>query len=493
MIVKPDLDSHSEIPLYRQLSRHFAELIASGKLGVGERLPATRELAGLLRLNRTTVSAAYERLEADGLIAGQVGRGSFVTGTAESKRDGPNWDSALRPVFAVQPPPSAPLFGGVPLSFANSRPSEKLFPLDDFRESAQEVMDAPDFSSVLQLGSPGGYEPLRQFLLAEARREGTAGPEDDLLMANGCQQALDLIGTVLVGPGDRVALEDPVFPGLKNVFLQAGAALSGVPVGREGMEPDQLDRVIANGPPKLLMIIPNFQNPTGATIPLAARQLILRAARDAGSIIVENDIYGPLRYEGEALPTLKQMDESGRTVLLRSFSKIAFPGLRVGWVIGPRPLIARLTQAKQLCDLHTGQFSQAVLLRFAQSGRMARHQARMLQAGAERLGAVLRACEKYLPKGARFSRPQGGMNVWVTLPEPLDAAEILPRAQREGVTYLPGRFFGVARTHSNELRLSFAGLTPEQIDRGVGLLGKVFAGELEARRASDREPALAMV
>ncbi|MDQ6705795.1 MAG: PLP-dependent aminotransferase family protein [Acidobacteriota bacterium] len=486
---KPNLDSHSETPLYQQLSRHFAEMIASGRLMAGERLPATRELAGLLGLNRTTVSAAYERLEANGLISGQVGRGSFVTGISTPKRNGPNWDEMLRPIFGVQPPS----FPAGLLSFAASRPSEKLFPLDDFQKSAQEVMDAPDFASVLQLGSPGGYEPLRQFLLAEARREGTAGPEDDLLIANGCQQALDLIRTVLAGPGDRVALEDPVFPGLRNLFMQAGAALSGVAVGRDGMEPDQLDRVIANAPPKLLMIIPNFQNPTGATIPLAARQRILRAARDAGSIIVENDIYGSLRYEGEALPTLKQMDESGGTVLLRSFSKIAFPGLRVGWVIGPRPFIARLTQAKQLSDLHTGQFSQAVLLRFAQSGRMAKHQARTLRTGAERLRAVLRACEKYLPERTRFSRPQGGMNLWITLPEALDAAEILPRAQREGVTYLPGRFFGVTQPHSNGLRLSFAGLTPEQIDRGVSVLGKVFAGELEARRASDREPALAMV
>ncbi|MGI8990588.1 MAG: PLP-dependent aminotransferase family protein [Bryobacteraceae bacterium] len=489
MVDRPNLDNHSEIPIYQQLSRHFAELIASGRLAAGERLPATRELAGLLGLNRTTVSAAYERLEADGLISGQVGRGSFVTGVRNPERNGPNWEQLLRPTFAVQ----LPSYAGALLSFANSRPSERLFPLDDFRKSAQEVMDAPDFASVLQLGSPGGYEPLRQFLLAEARREGTAGPEDDLLIANGCQQALDLIRTVLTGPGDRVALEDPVFPGLRNLFMQAGAALSGVTVGRDGLEPDQLDRVIANGPPKLLAIIPNFQNPTGATIPLAARHRILRAARDARSIIVENDIYGELRYEGEALPTLKQMDESGGTVLLRSFSKVSFPGLRVGWVIGPRPFIARLTQAKQLTDLHTDRFSQAVLLRFAQSGRMARHQARMLEAGAERLGAVLRACEKYLPKGTRFSRPQGGMNLWVTLPEPLDAAEILPRAQREGVTYLPGRFFGVSRPHSNGLRLSFAGLTPEQIERGVGLLGKVFAAELETRRANDREPALAMV
>ncbi len=489
MVAHPNLDAGSDVPLYQQLFRHFGQLIASGSLAAGERLPATRELAGQLGLNRTTISAAYELLEAEGLIRGEVGRGSFVTGGNADAGASPNWDGLLRRGQSARPPPG----GTRMLSFATSRPAEELFPLDDFRTSCEEVMQSPELPSILQLGSPGGHEPLRQYLLEGGRREGVVRDGDDLLITNGCQQALDLIRSVLIGPGDRVALEDPVYPGLKNLFQEAGAELSGVAVGPDGIDPDQFERRVNKERPKAAMVSPNFQNPTGATMPLASRERILRTARQAGAIVIENDIYGALRYEGDALPTLKQLDRSGGAILLRSFSKVAFPGLRVGWVIGPRPFIARLTEAKQLSDLHTDQFSQALLLRFAQSGRMERHLARMLQTGAERLHAVLKACEEYLPRGSRFTRPRGGMNLWVTLPEPLDTSEMLPRAQREGVTYLPGRYFSISRQHSTALRLSFAGLQPEQIERGVRLLGKVFSAELESSRSEGREPASAMV
>jgi DNA-binding transcriptional MocR family regulator len=193
----------------------------------------------------------------------------------------------------------------------------------------------------------------------------------------------------LIRPGDKVLLEEPVYPGLKNIFLEAGAELTGIPVQSDGMETAQIERAMARGRFKVLVVTSNFQNPTGATLSMEARQSILRQAGSMGAVIVENDIYGQLRYEGTPLPTLKQMDDTGDTILLRSFSKISFPGLRVGWVTGPRAVIARMMEAKHLSDLHSDQLSQAVLLRFAVSGRLETHHARMLKAGAERLRAVL--------------------------------------------------------------------------------------------------------
>ncbi len=253
-------------------------------------------------------------------------------------------------------------------------------------------------------------------------------------------------------------------------------------------------RMLLAGEVRLLIVTANFQNPTGATLPVAERLALLRLAGAAGVVVVENDIYGELRYEGAPAPPIKQLDGSGDTVLLRSFSKVTFPGLRVGWIIGPRPLVARLAEAKQSCDLHTDQLSQAVLLRFAESGRLDAHRARVVAAGAERLRAVLAACERYLPPGTFFTRPRGGMNLWVRLPEPLDAAELLSRAQREGVAYLPGRYFEISHHHPGALRLSFAGLAPEKIRAGLEILGRIFARELEQARARDRyEPAQAMV
>jgi 2-aminoadipate transaminase len=448
-------------------------------------------LAGQLGLNRTTISAAYELLESEGLIAGQVGRGSFVTANAADTAGSLDWSTLLgRTDGAAAGQPGAT--GRAVISFAMSRPSRALFPLDEFRASCATVLARADLADILQLGSPSGYEPLRRYLLEDARRQGAASPGDDLLVTNGCQQALDLIGRVLLRPGDTVAVEEPIYTGLKSLLSGMGAQLVGIPVGPEGMEVAHLERVLERERPRFLVVTSNFQNPTGATLPLESRRALLEAARAARVPVIENDAYGELRYRGDPLPSLKQLDEHGGTVLLRSFSKVSFPGLRVGWALGPRPLMDRLRHAKESSDLHTDQLSQAVLLDFAESGRLEAHRTRVLQAGAERLEATLEACRRFLPAGTHWTRPQGGMNVWVKLPAPLDAAELLPRAQKEGVAYLPGRYFAVSRLDPGSLRLSFAGVAPEQIREGLAILGRVFAGAVES--GSDNcEPAPAMV
>jgi 2-aminoadipate transaminase len=252
--------------------------------------------------------------------------------------------------------------------------------------------------------------------------------------------------------------------------------------------------VLKDERPKLLIVTPDFQNPTGATLSLDGRVALLRAAAETGTVVAENDIYADLRYQGEELPSLKKLDETGNVIQLRSFSKVSFPGLRVGWVLGPRPVIAQLADAKQWSDLHTDQLAQAVLCRFAESGRLEAHRKRVVAGGRKRLAAALAGCEEHLPQGSRFTRPEGGMNLWVELPEPLDAAELLPRVQDAGVSYLPGKYFAVARPHTSALRLSFAGLGPAAIREGLAILGEVFEKELSrARRVSQYNPAPAMV
>jgi 2-aminoadipate transaminase len=491
MVPISPLDPASNVPLYRQLYAQLKTFIESSRIASGGRLPATRDLAGQLGLNRATVSAAYELLEAEGLITGQVGRGSFVVEAAEEKSR-VDWRGMLEP-DVVATSPAAP--AATPLaSFSSSRPSELLFPLEEFRETCAEVIAGADATSILQLGSPSGYPALRRYLLDLARGEGLARGSDDILITSGCQQAFDLLQRVLVRKGETVLLEDPVYLGVRNVFERAGARLIGVPVGANGLDLEALERVIAREHPSLLVVTSNFQNPTGATLPLAARKTLLRITHRAGVIVVENDIYGALAYSGDPVPTLKRLDETGDTILLRSFSKIAFPGLRVGWMIAPRPLIERATEVKQWSDLHTDQLSQAVLLRFAESGRLEQHRQRMLQAGRERLNAVLAACEEYLPADAEFTRPRGGMSLWVRLPEPLDAGELLPRAEREGASYLPGKYFAVSRVETGSLRISFAGMTPDQIRSGIAILGRIFRNELERVRAHcPRTEAPAMV
>jgi 2-aminoadipate transaminase len=244
---------------------------------------------------------------------------------------------------------------------------------------------------------------------------------------------------------------------------------------------------------RAVILTPTFQNPTGETLSEKTRESVTEAIRRSGAVLIENDIYSQLRYSGQPLPTLKKLAETGDSVILRSFSKIAFPGLRVGWMIGPRPLIARLMEARQLADLHGDQLSQALVLEFARSGRLARHLAHTLETGRERLAALLAALESHMPEGVTYSRPEGGMNVWVKLPGSIDTFDLLQQAHREGVTYIPGRHFAVSRPHHNALRLSFAGLKPEAITTGIARLARAIASELETLDRTQREPVPALV
>lgn len=473
MLRTPQLDPLAPVPLYRQLYEFIRAEIGSGVLSPGEKIPPTRDLASQLGLNRTTVSAAYSLLESEGWISGQVGRGSFV--------------SADAPVLSNAAPTEELI------SFASSRPAESQFPLAEFQATVREVTSGAEAGTILQLGSPAGYAPLREHLLEAARREGTAAGDDEVLITSGCQQALDLIERVLAGRGETVVIEDPVYHGQKNVFLRGNTRLVGVPVTRDGIDMQALSRALLAERPRLLLLTPNFQNPTGTSLSLHAREAIVRLARETGTLLVENDIYGELRYRGTPLPSLKALDPAN-VVLIRSFSKIAFPGLRVGWVLAPAAIVSRMTEARQWCDLHTDQLSQAILFRFAQSGRLAAHLHRVRERGTERLAAALSGCAHSLPSGTTWTTPEGGMSLWVELPAPLDAAELLVGAEREGVTYLPGSHFAVGRARPGTLRLSFGGLSPEQIAEGLARLGRACTHEFtRARHTARIEAAPAVV
>ena len=474
------VNSSLEVPIYKQVAESIRAAIEVGAIGLGERLPATRELAEQLGLNRTTVSAAYSMLEEAGLLQGQVGRGSFVAGNGAS-RTAPSfdWEKLLPPLEAMHGVPA-----DAEINFANSRPSESCFPMAEFRRLSREVIDSPDAAEILQLGSPYGYGPLRRYLLNENVATGLARSGDDLIITNGCQQALDLLARMLVGDNNAgVLLEEPAYHGLLRVFASARANMIPVPVGDSGINVSALEALASQQKARLLVITPDFQNPTGTSLNLEQRKAIIAIAQRAGWVVIESTIYRDLRYRGQALPTLKQLDGSGNIISIGSYSKVAFPGLRVGWVIAPRPVIARLAEAKQTSDLHSDQLSQAVLLRFAESGELARHLQRTRRMGAERLRAAVESCERFLPAGCRFTRPEGGMNLWIELPAPLVAEELLKVAEEQGVSFLPGGYFSLRRSDRRHLRISFGGLSPEAIVRGMSILGAIAREQISAHQA----------
>ncbi len=304
-----------------------------------------------------------------------------------------------------------------------------------------------------------------------------------------------MLARLFGGPGTKILTEDPVYRGLLKVFSRSGADLVGVPVDEYGLDVDALETALQRHHPKLLLVTPAFQNPTGATLPIERRERIVALAHRHRCVLVESDIYSELRYSGLLLPTLKQLDAHGDVILLRSYSKIGFPGLRVGWVLAPRPLIARLADLKECSDLHSDQLAQAILLRFAQTGELSSHVKKIRLSGAERLAAAIEACRVYLPYRTRVTRPEGGPNLWVELPAPLTAERLLMAAQDQGVSFLPGSYFSLNRSHERCLRLSFGALTCGQIGRGIQILGQIAERELAAEPATgiDLEPAVALV
>jgi len=485
------VDVESPLPLYRQLSERIGDRIRTGRLAEGSRLPPTRELADVLRLNRTTVAAAYQLLASEGLLDAHVGRGSFVRSPAPPAPP-LDWEQKFRPAAADGGAERLPWPPGEDfINFASVPADPGGTLLGALRRAAERELSRPG-AAILQLGPAEGHPPLRKYLHSQMRAAGIAGPDDEVLITSGCQQGLDLLAKILVAPGQAVLLEDPVYPGARQVFLAAGAQVRGVPMGPEGISLPELELELARLRPSLLLVTPNFQNPTGATLGVQARREILRLAARFQTVVVENDVYSGLRYQGEELPSLKSLDGDGRVVYLRSFSKIAFPGLRVGWCVARRAVARRLAAAKQLTDLHTDQLSQAILHRLAAEGTLRRHLEELVRLGKRRLRAVAEACRAEMPPGARFHTPEGGLHLWLELPSAVDSGELLARARAAKILFVPGKLFEVSRPQGGALRLTFAGLPPEQIRRGVSTLARLIPRReaVEADLAGAGLPAL---
>jgi DNA-binding transcriptional MocR family regulator len=482
------LDTSLNKPLYIQIRDQIRERILGGALGIGERLEPSRELAKRLGIHRTTVSNAYADLEAEGLIEGTVGRGTFVSTYAASLRQPvPRrrastdfyWDSLFAPdqeddslgrLMASALDPNV-------ISLAATHASSELSPMDLVRRATEAVLRR-EGARLLEYGATDGYPPLKQYLQARLRRDGIAIESDELLITNGCQQSLDLVRRILVGPGDAVACENPTYPGLWHVFDLPGVRLIGIPIGAEGMDLDSLESVLEQNKLKLILTNPNFQNPTGRSMPLAARKRLLELAARFQVPIAEDDIYGSLRYYGRELPPLKALDTAGLVIHLNSFSKIGFPGFRVGWIAASRRVIDHLRTAKQRADLHTNLLGQAVLEEFGRRGWLDKLLRKTRKVYEHKLAVLRRAIEETFPPEARINYPEGGMAVWVELPAGLDAGELLGKARDRKVMFAPARFFYFQNPQHNAFRLCFTTVPDEQLDKAVRILGDLLRSEI---------------
>jgi GntR family transcriptional regulator/MocR family aminotransferase len=490
------LDRQSTVPLYRQIETALRQGILAGGLVPGTRLPATRQLARDLGVNRITVETAYAELEADGLIFGRVGSGSYVLPPCSPPTKVPPGSPACPPWPAWQQAVQArselaqiawpdatpvPARAPRPVSFAGGTGDPRLFPADDFRKTMQAVMRR-DGTAALEYGDPRGYAPLRSTIARVLASQGLQTQPDSILITAGSQAALALVAQLLLKPGDRILVESPTYSGALDLFRALRLKVVGIPTDERGMRVEALESLLVHCRPGLIYTIPNFHNPTGACLSSQRRRQLIAVADRYEVPILEDDFVGDLRYEGRAQPALKTLDPGGRVIYVSTFSKMLMPGLRVGFLAAEGPIYAGLAGLKRASDLATSSLIQRALEAYVTVGRYQAHLRRSCQIYRKRRDAMLRAIRRHLPAGARCDPPQGGLFVWLRLPEPLSAGQLLPLAVEEGVAFDPGsRFFPdgdggecAASLWDGCLRLNFAIQTPEAIEEGIRRLGRAI-------------------
>jgi DNA-binding transcriptional MocR family regulator len=367
---------------------------------------------------------------------------------------------------------------------AAAHPPLRALPWTEFRRAAESVLRKTG-RDLLRPGPPEGSPALKSWLAQFLTGQGVPARPEEILITNGCQQGLDLIAKALLAPGQAVALENPVYPGAWAPMRQAGATLLPVPVGEDAMDLPALEALLERQRVRLLIVSPNFQNPTGATMPLEARRRVLELARTWQVPVVENDSYGLLRCAGPALPSLRSVDGAGQTLYVGSFSKIGFPGLRLGWCLAAPDVIARLRRVKQATDLHTDGFVQAVMEEFARRGGVERAVTAVRRVCAENLETLAAGVQAHFPAQVRWRRPQGGMAAWFTMPAGFDAGSVLKRCLERHVVFTPGKFFYFHGPQANTFRLSFAALDRASLSRGVEILGDALRAECRQARRNE--------
>lgn len=384
--------------------------------------------------------------------------------------------SAIRDLLKVTEQPDV-------ISFAGGLPSPDCFPTEELTAAAERVLVEKPLAA-LQYGPTEGYRPLREFLVTLMQGRGLSLPSDQLLTLNGSQQGLDSVAKLLVDEGAVVLVEEPTYLGALQAFRPYGPKFISLPMDEDGLKIEALEQALKSGArPRFLYLVSCFQNPTGITPSPERKRAILEVASRYGLPIVEDDPYGELFYEGTRPPILAAMDaemhgELRHVVYLSTFSKLLAPGLRVGWVAAPKDLVSKFVQAKQGLDLHTGSLSQAVAYEVCRDGLLDRHVPTIRATYHDRRDAMLAALEQQMPSGVTWTRPRGGMFLWLTLPAGVDAATLLQASLEQKVAFVPGASFHANGGGSNTMRLNFSHSAPERIAEGVSRLAQSLSALL---------------
>jgi len=373
------------------------------------------------------------------------------------------------------------------ISFAGGLPSPDVFPVEEFKQACDVVLDEAGPAS-LQYSPTEGFVPLREIIAAHSATYGIQTKIENIQLTSGSQQALDLLGMLFIDPGDSIIVENPTYLGALQAWNAYGAKYITVPSDNHGMRTDLLENALKKRP-RFIYVLPNFQNPSGVTLPLERRQELVELADKYGVPIVEDDPYGKLRYFGDDIPPVVVIDEQYRdsnsdeyhsnVIYMSTFSKLLAPGIRMAWVIADMDVIRKIVFAKQGADLHSPTFNQMIAYEVARDGFLDEYAKIIRATYKERLLVMLESMEEHFPAGVKWTRPEGGMFLWVTLPEGLDSQELLPKAIERKVAYVPGQPFHPDGSGANTMRVNFSNASPTLIREGIARLGRLFEEELE--------------
>lgn len=367
------------------------------------------------------------------------------------------------------------------ISFAGGLPYSGLFPTEEMKDVVNTVLEK-EGKLILQYGPTEGDSRLIDFLVKWMREdEGAEIDKENILIVSGSQQALDLTGKIFIDPGDPIIVGLPSYLGALQAFKSYRANILGVPLDKQGMKVDLVEEILKeyrekDEKIKFIYTVPDFQNPSGVTMSLERREKLLELCYEYGTIVVEDSPYRELRFEGESVPMIGAMDKKGYALSLHTFSKVLFPGTRMGWIIANKAIMDKLVMAKQPTDLCSSPFTQSVVYEFCRRGLLKPHIEKIINLYRKKRDVMLRALEKYMPKEADidWTHPEGGLFLWVALPEHLDAEVLFPKAVEKKVAYVVGSAFHFDRSNKNTMRLNFSYPEEEEIEEGIKRLANLI-------------------
>lgn len=476
--MKITINRENSTPIYIQIFEQIRRQILSGEILPGFRLPPERKLAENLGVNRTTVLNAYRELKAEGLVGSQVGNGTVVLSYPDEevnqesdKRHEPVWNQIFSQYsgnfnsYLVKDLLMLASRKDL-ISFATGIASPESGPIEVLAGIEQELVENKNYKALLHTPTEG-FMSLREAICGLMQKRGVYCRPDEIMLLSGSQQGIDIAARILLDPGDVVVVEEPSFFQAIQAFKTIGARVMGVPIDEKGMRIDILEQLLQRYRPKLIYTVPTFQNPTGVEMELERRKKLVELACKYRVMILEDDAYGDLCYEGYSLPLLKSMDNEGYVIYLSTFSKSVYSGLRLGWITAHKKVVKKYADVKQVMDLHPNSLSQWIIERFITNGSFESHMTKICKEYRIRRDAMNEALLKYAPRDLIWNKPRGGYYIWCKLPEGVSAEKLVKKAAEHKVTFVPGNPFFTSGHGDEFIRLNYTFVPFADIDKGI--------------------------